>query len=158
MKTKTKEIYINQHYQQALTLLQQNRLIEAINLLEEIIYLAPNLGKAYPVLGLAYYQLGDLNHAEAMWKWALALGEEVERVEGYLDYLKSEAIECYKKSYQQALQCLEKENYKQAEKIIKKQVLPYHSTLKARKLQVLCQQARGHIIKAYFTEKNIELI
>jgi len=92
-------------YESAMQLLEQERYEQGIALLVQVVAKAPDVTAPYINLGIAYERLGDLEHAEASLKKALALnpGHPVVYDELGLLYRQTGRFAAARESYEKAL-------------------------------------------------------
>lgn len=92
-------------YQTALTLLEQQRTDEGIDMLERVVGQAPDLSTPHIDLGIAYHRAGDLEQAEAQFAAALEVSPShpIAHNELGIIYRKTGRFQQARASYEKAL-------------------------------------------------------
>ena len=80
-------------FQQTQDLLVEEKYIEALEMIDKVIELQPNLAIAYARRGTVYYYLNDTKAASMNWNIALKLDPEYDQVRNILQGLKEGTLE-----------------------------------------------------------------
>lgn len=128
-------------YLQGLWLAGEDRLTPAVPSLERAAALGGDDSKAWNVLGLCYYRLGQFGGARGAWERSLHYGGGDNRAGLYLEYLDSQ--ECLRicRNYEQGLGLARQRDYREAARLLgSREMQGYVPTLN---LLGLCLYASG---------------
>jgi Flp pilus assembly protein TadD len=106
------------YYNQGIILAGDNRMTTAIDRLENAVVLDPTNWKAWNVLGLCLYQLGEFDKAKKAWEKSIDNHREDNPALEYLDKLKSPEFNSICQCYNRALEAAKQEDYRGAVKIM----------------------------------------
>lgn len=154
------------YYKKGYELAKERHLTQAVPYLQKAVTLNKYNIDAKNVLGLVYFELGEVGEALKIWILSIAIAKDENSAVHYLEKIRKEPkkLEMYKETvqlYNRALKYLEKKNDDMAVIRLKKAISINPQFIEARNLLALCYmyqnqytKAREQIIKVLEIDKN----
>ncbi|MBM7583195.1 tetratricopeptide (TPR) repeat protein [Caldicoprobacter guelmensis] len=138
----------NKYYRLGLSLALENRISSAIEVLEKAVVFDQSNWKAWNVLGLCRYRLGDFDKARKAWQKSLIINPETNPAVRYLNDMESDEFKSLQKQYHLALKLALSGKYSQAIRIINGNKFLGSSFVYPLNLLGLCLYGRGKFRRA----------
>lgn len=136
------------YYRLGLSLALENRISSAVEVLEKAVIFDESNWKAWNVLGLCRYRLGDFNKAKKAWQKSLIINSETNPAARYLNDMESDEFKSLQKQYDLALELALLGKYSKAVRIINSNKFLSSSFVYPLNLLGLCLYGRGKFRKA----------